>query len=347
MINTNDWEEFKLDNLFTFTKGKCSNSDELEKGLNFVYVGAKKKHNGFMKFVSNSEKMISNGNTICFICQGAGSNGFSNYFFDKTIQTTSNILGYNPILNENIGLFLVSVLDLERPKWSFGRGRASKLKDTIIKLPSKNGQPDWNYMDNFMKKIILNEKKEIYNFLKKKDLLKIGSKKKKISLNLEKWKKFKLVNLFSITKTKNINKDDVKKGYKIHYITRTSFDNGVAKTTSRDYDIKKINKKDALIIGGESAICFFQPIDYITGNNITKLEPKNFKLNIWTGLFFKVIIDLESFRYSYSRAFNLQRIKNTTIKLPIKKNGKIDFNFMEEFLKNLRHSNINLNMELK
>lgn len=155
------WKKFKLDDIFTFERGKCSNAPDLEEGRDVVYIGAKKSENGFMKWVANDEKLISKGNAISFICQGAGSNGFQNYFDKDTIQTTSNTLGYNDNLNKYNALFIITILDLERPKWSFGRGRAPKLAKTIIKLPSKNNKPDWGYMENFIKKLIISENKFI------------------------------------------------------------------------------------------------------------------------------------------------------------------------------------------
>lgn len=161
-INYKEWSDFKISDLFTLKKGKCSNAPDLEDGNDMPYVGAKKTENGVMKWIKTPEKnLISKGNCIAFICQGAGSNGFNNYFDIDTVQTTSNVLGYNAKLNKFNALFIVTVLDLERPKWSFGRGRAPKLKETIIKLPSKNSQPDWEFMEKFMKSIFEQEKSKL------------------------------------------------------------------------------------------------------------------------------------------------------------------------------------------
>jgi len=40
------------------------------------------------------QKLISDGNAKCFIGQGEGSNGYSNYFDKPTIPITSNWLEY-------------------------------------------------------------------------------------------------------------------------------------------------------------------------------------------------------------------------------------------------------------
>ncbi|RIM32350.1 hypothetical protein BUY22_16545, partial [Staphylococcus cohnii] len=51
------------------------------------------------------------------------------------------------------GLFISTLLDLERPKYSFGRSwTGNNLDETIIKLPiTKQGEPDWIYMEEYIK----------------------------------------------------------------------------------------------------------------------------------------------------------------------------------------------------
>lgn len=116
-----------------------------------------------MNIVKTNKNLVSKGNCICFICQGAGSNGYSNYFSIDTIQSTSNVLGYNEHLTENIGTFIVAVSDLERFKWSFGRGRSPKLANETILLPAdNNGNPDWQFMEEYMKSIKIRENNRLY-----------------------------------------------------------------------------------------------------------------------------------------------------------------------------------------
>ena len=43
----------------------------------------------------------------------------------------------------------------------------------------------------------------------------------------------------------------------------------------------------------------------------------------------------EQYRYSYGRAFLIDRIKETVLKLPVSKNGEPDWFFMEKFIRSL------------
>ena len=46
-------------------------------------------------------------------------------------------------------------------------GTATKLKDDLIKLPAdKNGEPDWNYMENFMRDIEAAKTTDVNNIQK-------------------------------------------------------------------------------------------------------------------------------------------------------------------------------------
>jgi hypothetical protein len=56
-------------------------------------------------------------------------------------------------LNKFNALFIVSILDKERFRFSHGRKWKPTLKQTKIKLPSKNNQPDWQYMENYIKQL--------------------------------------------------------------------------------------------------------------------------------------------------------------------------------------------------
>ncbi len=72
------------------------------------------------------------------------------------IATTDLEIGYSDKLNKYNALFLVSIFDRERPKFSFGRKWRPHLKKTKVKLPAvieKNGKfmPDWEYMEQYIK----------------------------------------------------------------------------------------------------------------------------------------------------------------------------------------------------
>lgn len=155
-INTENWKYFKLGKLFKFETGKVTSTDVLTEGDDIFYCGAKKSENGIVARYAYDRKYVAKGNCIVFICDGQGAVGYNNYMDRDFIATVNLVMGYNDSLNKYNGLFLVSLLDLERPKFSFGRKRRKTLANTEIKLPAKLNfkneyEPDWQYMENYIK----------------------------------------------------------------------------------------------------------------------------------------------------------------------------------------------------
>jgi hypothetical protein len=145
-----------LGDLFTFERGRCGSAEKLlEKGNEISYIGAKKENNGFMYAVLRDEKFVTKGNCIVFIGDGQGSVGYSTYQEKDFIGSTTLSMGRNANLNKYNALFIITLLDKERFKYSFGRKwNGEKLKNTKIKLPTDAlGNPDWQFMEDYIKSL--------------------------------------------------------------------------------------------------------------------------------------------------------------------------------------------------
>lgn len=82
---------------------------------------------------------------------------------------------------------------------------------------------------------------------------------------------------------------------------------------------------------------YYQPFDFVTGDHIVVCRAK--WLNRYTALFILTILNKERYRYNYGRAFRMDLIKDTVIMLPTK-NDKPDWNYMEQFIKNMPNGDI-------
>ena len=61
---------------------------------------------------------------------------------------------YNKHLNKNIGLFLKSIIEKYTKKFNWGdKINMEKYNNLTVFLPSKNNEPDWEYMDKFIEKL--------------------------------------------------------------------------------------------------------------------------------------------------------------------------------------------------
>ena len=326
-IDTNTWGWFQLGKLFDkFETGK-GHDTLLNDGDDCLYLGAKKSDNGVMRTCATDESMLQEGNCIVFICNGAGSVGYANYMDKPFIATTDLVLGYADWLNEKTGLFVATVLCKERFKYSFGRKWKTHLRSTEIKLPvTANGEPDWAWMESYI------------DSLHSEPLTTGNETNNANSLEVGNWREFYVGELFdSIYKVASYHDDDltsVSIGNKnaIAYVTRTDQDNGV-KSLVCDIGLANIESGNAIVIGDTTSTISYQPSPFVAGEHIIAVRAG--WLNKFTGLFITCLLRQERYRYSYGRAYKLDLIRNTKLKLPVMPDGKPDWQFMENYIKSL------------
>ena len=63
-------------------------------------------------------------------------------------------------------------------------------------------------------------------------------------------------------------------------------------------------------------------------------------LNLYTALFLISILKQEKYKYSYGRAFKMDLISNTIIKLPSTPDNEPDWNYMEQYIKSIKHKRL-------
>jgi hypothetical protein len=228
-LDISKWKYFNIGaengGLFRLERCKNKSASDLSDGDDCFYLGAKKSANCVMRRVVREDELITKGNCIIFIGNGQGSVGFSNYMNEDFIGTADLTVGYNEHLNPYVGLFIVTVLDLERPKYSFGRKWSARIAETKIKLPAKdNGTPDWFYMENFVKSLTYGEMSVF-------ELGTENSTDKILSIDTAEWCYFPISGkngIFKIEPCKCSNASELlEDGNDIDYIGAKKDDNGV------------------------------------------------------------------------------------------------------------------------
>ena len=346
MIDRRNWQWFRVGDLFPPQKCKCSNATELlEDGDEIAYIGAKKSDNGVMRYVKRVENLVSRGNCIVFIGDGQGSVGYSLYQPVDFIGSTTLIVGYNENLNPYNAAFLVSVLDLERFRYSFGRKyKKEVVANTKIQLPAiklDNGgyTPDWKYMEDFVKDQIIPQlpKKAQRVWLQKYDTT--PQKQENMKLNTQDWKYYTIEDLFRVELTKgDIKADEVDSG-NIPLISSGEGNNGVVKYISKDGDGKAEMFPDNTITLDMFCHANYQGLPYyaVGHGRVNILFPK-FDLNKYIGIFICTLINREVYRFSYGRAVYSTVAEKMKIKLPTTPSGTPDWQFMEDYIKSLPFS---------
>ena len=149
-------------------------------------------------------------------------------------------------------------------------------------------------------------------------------------IDTTKWSYFLINDIFECKTCPNSVKIDLADG-EIPYISRTALNNGRDGSVQVEED--KITKGNCITIGAEGFYAFYQAEDFATGVKIYNLRCDEMDRKI--GLFIATILNMQVYKYSYSRARILDKIKQEQIKLPVDTNGKPDWNYMRKFIEKL------------
>lgn len=161
-----------------------------------------------------------------------------------------------------------------------------------------------------------------------------------MNLNVESWKEFRLGDLLSeIYKAEAHVKGElecynVPSDNTIRFISRTEMNNGCDCYVLNN-DLSGIEKANAIAIGDTTATCFYQGEDFVCGDHMVICRAD--WINLHTALFIISILKQEKYKYSYGRAFKMELISNTMLKLPAAADNTPDWDYMESYIKALNH----------
>lgn len=147
-LDVTNWKEFKLIDFFEMHRGKYYEKDCYSKG-DIPIISSKDSNNGIMDNTNLNPTFKGNSLTI-------GKVGMSTFYQASEFCATSDVTILIPKFkfNKYIGLFLKTVIEIEKNKWSYGRQiRLGDCKKIVIKLPCKNNEPDWSYMEYYIKSL--------------------------------------------------------------------------------------------------------------------------------------------------------------------------------------------------
>lgn len=87
-----------------------------------------------------------------------------------------------------------------------------------------------------------------------------------------------------------------------------------------------------ITIGNETAQPFVQKYPFYTGTKVNILKPKHKKNSDYLLYFIATSLNQHKKKYSYSYTINSTRLAKQIIKLPVDKEGQLDYKYMKEFI---------------
>lgn len=343
-MNIENWQSFRYDELFEIKKGKrLTKADMIEGDIN--YIGATDSNNGITAKISN-DKYIHSANTITVSYNGSIAEAF---YQAKPFWATDdvNVLYPKFSLTFEIALFLCTIINKEKYRFNYGRKWDKEMmQQSIIKLPVNSKQePDWQWIKDYVKNTLVPKLPQKAKSVWDNNFDKQPALNKKLELNIEKWKEFKISDIFEMEqgKTLSVENKDVYAG-ETPCINGSSVNNGILCFLSEEVQNIgfKLQKTPCLSLSrvGNSGLTFFQNQDFFIADNAFSLKLKNGISNKYVFLFLSTILDQEIPKYNYGRIVGKNKYLNIKIKLPAIKDGTPDWQFMEDYIKSLPYSKV-------
>lgn len=359
-VNTKNWKEFILSDLFEFSlaKGDCQISKLPSGDIPLITSGFTNYGiAGYIACGDGISELIRAGTITVDMFGNAFFRDFSYYCVSHGRVI---ILSPKDTVDKYCSIFLTAIIEkCTKQKYSFANMCClSNLPHEIIKLPCTNeGDVDYKFMSDYIQSL-KNRLVHIADYFLEEGYDRacwyldnidqdkfesefIGSKtNKNLRLNSRKWKDFKFSDIVKdIHNGKSYNKEDltaVDTDDYVMYVTRSDQNNGISMCVqAMDYD--GLEKAGAITIGDTTATAFYQDHDFITGPHIIVVRAD--WLNVYNALFIIALLNQEKYRYPvFGRAFTKDLIKDTLLRLPIDEDGNPDYKFMEEYIKSLPYS---------
>lgn len=150
-IDTSQWKPFTYLKLFNIVKGKRLTKADMKEG-NVNYVGATAFNNGIRETIGNTDHLHTpNTITVCY----NGSIGESFFQMQPYWATDDvNVLYPRFTINKYIALFFTTLIRKEGQRFCYNNKWTKEVMErTVVKLPVSNGQPDYTFMEKYIKNL--------------------------------------------------------------------------------------------------------------------------------------------------------------------------------------------------
>lgn len=194
-------------------------------------------------------------------------------------------------------------------------------------------KPDYQYMASYsnQKRLALLEKYRVYA---KTRIAELGEPMEIPAITQKKWEPVLVSDIFDILSGKRLVAADTTPGDR-PFIGALDNSNGIARfvndtNVSLDKNVLGVNYD-----GNGMVIGFYHPYECIFSDSVKRFHLKNHEDKAFVLLFMKVAILQQKSKFGYLYKFNAERMANTKIMLPVTDDGAPDYEYMEQYAKNL------------
>lgn len=343
MISLKDrkWKEFFIEDIFFIKSGKRlvqSNSVPGE----IPFVRALDSNNGVADFVSNINSSMDS-NVLGVNYDGSVCETFYHPYKAIFSDSVKRLRLKFDLQNEYIYLFLKNAIINQRNKYNYAyKFNEKRMERQYIMLPvTDEGEPDWIFMQDYIKQLESNQKEEYKNFATKK--LQDLEYKEIPTLKEKTWKAFFIEAIANIESGHDIYEAERTDG-DTPYITSSSINNGIKYFVSNTNKTKEAN---AISVNrnGSVGYSFYHKYSALYSNDCRKLKLKDSR-NEYVSLFITNQITNQKEKYSYGYKMGTARLKRQYIMLPVNSDNEPDYDYMEQYIKNVMYKQLTSYLEI-
>lgn len=322
-----EFKYFPISKVFNYKRGRrLIKLNQIDGDV--AYISSTKFNNGIDNYIIPPKYMTIYEN--CITIANSGSVGYAfyhDYKFVASDHVTVIWLKDRP-LNKYIAMYLITILRELKENYFFNREMSDKrLAKDFIKLPIyPSGKINWEYMEEQIKGIVPLVKWEKPNIIKESSKVQICDVKN-----------FPLSSIFNIRSIRGkISKKDLKDGDYL-YITTSNKNFGFSGFHNKYSEEGNVFTIDSATDGK----CFFQSEKFIGSDHVEILEVKNeYKkfINKYTVIYLQTLLNFYLDKYEYSRKRAQKRIELEYLSLPIDEKCKINWEYMEKYIKTLPYA---------
>lgn len=234
----------------------------------------------------------------------------------------------NRSLTQNSILYMTALLNKQKEKLLsvLVRDVDSKFKSTVVTLPSKNGEVNFDFMDEIIDELEAARIADLDVYLTTAGL-------KDCELNLEeqraldnyqnlKFESFNLTDIFTVKNTRNIlSRDIVENSGNTPYLCASRENNSVSSYIS--HDSKYLENGNCIFIGGKTFVVTYQENDFYSNDshNLTLYLKDESNRDKLTQIYLATCINKNLGRkYSWGDSISNKKIQNDSIMLPVNNN---------------------------
>jgi len=337
MLESVEWGEFRIGDLFEIQNTLSFNKDSLTVGYEYDYVTRTSQNQGILQATGfvNKENINSAGVWSLGLLQ------MDFFYREKPWYAGQFIRKIVPKieLTKNAILYLTTLLNKEKRNLLSGlvRDVDKTFVETKISLPTKNGKIDFDFMEKFIAELEAERISELEAYL-----VATGLKDYTLSDEEElvldgfdgmKFEEFNVIDIFDVKNTRNIlSRDIVPNSGETPYLCASAENNAISSYIS--YNTEFLDKGNCVFIGGKTFIVSYQEKDFFSNdshNLVLYLKNKE-KRTKFNQLYLATCINKSlGHQYSWGDSISNKKIQTDKIYLPTKHQNP-DFSTMETFI---------------